>query len=392
MRIAFFSETFLPVHDGVGHIVDDLSHALIRKGHEVTLYTTRNRGQPSEEVTPAGMRVHRLRSLPMPLYGQYRWAIFPLRLAFSPSFGRSADVVHLHTPYALGSAGLFAARHFRLPVVGTFHTDLLAMQVSFQGSVWARLAFPVGGFFSDGIYWRCDATTAPTAEAARSLMDRYTKPPHSPVVVVPNGVDTDRFRPDLDGSELRSGLGGGDRPLVTFVGRLTRDKGVHVLLDAFAMLPKDLPFLGVIGGAGVEEEALRARVASEKRLQGRVKVLGEVSEERKPALLAGSRIFVLPSIADTSSVSTLEAMASGCACIVTNRGGPRNLVDPDRNGLLVDPQDAKEIAGAMARLLRDEALARRIGQEGRRYVIDHASMDRAADTYLDLYRKIEPRP
>ncbi|MDE1820067.1 MAG: glycosyltransferase [Euryarchaeota archaeon] len=387
MRIAFFSETFLPVHDGVGHVLEDLGTSLVRRGNEVTLYTTRRPGQPREELWPGGMRVVRCRSFPLPHYPQYRFATFPYLLALAPGFARRTDIVHVHTPFAMGVTGLLASRRDHLPIVGTFHTDFRGMQGSFPQNLGIRVFFPLGGFFSEGIYFRCDTTTAPTPEALRTLRERFTKPPHCDLAVVPNGIDIVRFRPGLGSPDWSSRLRSEGRPLVTFLGRLTADKGVHRFLDALREIPEDLSFQGVVGGSGVEEPEVRRRIESERGLRGRVVAVGFVKDDEKPALLAQSRVFVLPSLADTSSVSTLEAMASGCACVVTDRGGPRELVMDGRNALLADPTDPTAIRGAVERLLRDPERARWLGSNAVEYVRAHASVEHMAEQYLEIYER-----
>lgn len=387
MRIAFFSETFLPVHDGVGYVVDDLGRELQRQGHQVTLYTTRRPGQLREETRPGGMRVVRMRSVPMPRYALYRFAIFPYLRVLSRRLAHETDLIHVHTPFALGTTGLLVARRHHIPMIGTYHTDFRGMQRSFHQDLWTKIFFPLGGFYSEGIYFRCDVTTAPTPEALSTLKSRFTKPPPGELVVVPNGVDTERFCPEARSPDWTTRLGANGRPLVTYLGRLTADKGVHRFLSALAALPADLPFLGVVGGSGVEEAAVTRRIQEDEHLRGRVVSVGSVDDEEKPALLAQSRIFVLPSLADTSSVSTLEAMASGCACVVTDRGGPRELVVDGRNALLVDPTDPSAIRVAVERLLRDPALAEGLGRAARDHVRAEGSSAHMALQFLEIYRR-----
>lgn len=385
MRIAFFSDTFLPVNDGVGHLVNALAEALVRQGHQITVFTSRFPGSPRREMLPNGVEVLRASSLPLPHYPQYRTPVFPLTLLQGQQFGRRFDVVHVHTPFLLGTVGFIAARRWGLPLVGTFHTNLRDMRPSFPRNLLTALFFWVGGWYQSGVYWRCDVTTVPTEEARQVLQEITGKRYRHPIEVVPNGIETSRFHPGVRSPELSEKLGANGRPLVTFLSRLTLDKGIHRFLDALAGIPSEVPFLGVVGGTGVEEERARERVQREAGLRGRVMFLGAVPEEEKPALLAQSRVFVLPSTADTSSIVTLEAMASGAACAVTRQGGPRRLVREGENALLIDPEDPADIRNAIVSLLSRPALADRLARGGVAYVQSEASIDRTAREFLRLY-------
>ena len=390
LRFAFYTVTFLPVHEGVGHVLDDLARALVLQGHAVTIHTASVPGRPLREELLGGATVVRYRSFPLPYYPQYRVAPFPLfRLLLSPR-DHDVDVAHVHTPFSVGSAGFFAARARGVPIVGTFHTNFRGMQGSFPRNLATRIFFRLGSFYQDGLYWRCDRTTVGTPEAGRALVAAWDKPPRSAIMTVPLGVDVRRFRPGIKDPSWPQRLGARGAPLVTYLGRLTRDKGVHELLDALAGLPRTQPFLGVLGGTGVEEAALRRRVEREPGLRDRVRLVGPVEEEEKPALLAQSRIIVLPSRADTSSISTLEAMACGATCIVTDRGGPRTLVQEGRTGLLVDPERPEAIRSAVARVLADPAMADRLGVGAREYALAEGSIDRTARAFLAIYRSLRP--
>jgi 1,2-diacylglycerol 3-alpha-glucosyltransferase len=385
VRIAFFTDSFLPTHDGVAQETASLARALARQGHAVTVFTCRLPGTPREETTPEGVLVVRSASVPIPHYGQYRWAILPLRALVGRKVGHSYDVIHLHTPGSVGIAAFVAARHFGLPLVGTFHTNIRDSRESFPDDAFTSFMFHLAWWFNMGIYWRCDLTTAPTLAAKHSLEHDTEKPYRHPIVVVPNGIETERFRPGITSPDWRSRLGAGGAPIVLFLGRLTQDKGVYRFLDALEGLPEDLPFRGVVGGTGVEAHGLTHRIAGSPRLRERVTFVGAVAEEEKAALLSQSRIFVLPSTADTSSVALLEAMACGLACVVTKIGGPRFLVEDGRTALLTDPEDIPALRAAIQRLLEEPALADRLGARAVEHVRASYSIDASAREFIRLY-------
>lgn len=386
MDVAFFSESYLPTRDGVASVVSDLARSLHRLGHTVRVYAPQPRhGAPSEEVVLDGITVSRVRSLPVPYYHEYRWALFPFAQLRADRFLRNADVVHLHTPGAMGGAGFLAARHWGKPLIGTFHTNVGQMQESFADSWAVRTFLRAAWIWTLGTYWRCDVTTAPTA-AARATLERHARKPfRRPVEVVPNGIDLERFRPGVAVPDWRERCGFGDGPLVVYLGRLTADKGIHRFLDAIGALRPRTGLGAIVGGAGPEEAAVRQRLRSERRLSDRVRYVGPVAEEEKAALLAQADLFVLPSTADTSSVALLEAMASGAACVASNAGGPADLIQDGVTGRLFDVRRGGALAERLDELLDDAAERRRLADGGEAYARAHASIEASARRFISLY-------
>jgi glycosyltransferase involved in cell wall biosynthesis len=385
-RVAFFTESYSPTHDGVATVVSALARALVRAGHSVQVFTPTPAGgaaAPREEV--AGVEVVRTRSVPVPLYAEYRWPVFPFARLAGERFGERVDIVHLHTPGMMGSTGFLAARRWDKPLVGTFHTDIYAMQESFAGRPFVQLFLRLAALYGLGTYWRCDATTAPTEAARRALLARARKPFRRPVAVIPNGIEVDRFHPGIGVPDWRERCGLPAGPLVTYLGRLTADKGVHRFLTAVAALTARSDLAAIVGGSGPEAPRVRERIAREPGLAGRVRYVGPVAEEEKPALLAQSDLFVLPSTADTSSAALLEAMASGVACIASTDGGPADLIEDGRTGRLVPVRTDGPLARAIDGLLDDEAERRRLAAAGLDFVRRTASIDAAARRFISLY-------
>ncbi|MCI4368357.1 MAG: glycosyltransferase [Thermoplasmata archaeon] len=386
MEIAFFTESYVPTRDGVSSVVSALARELRSLGHGVRVFTPNPvKGAPPERVEVDGVPVVRVRSLPVPLYAQYRWGLFPFAQLRGEHFRTDVDVIHLHTPGILGSAAFLAARYFRKPLVGTFHTNVWEMRQSFAPTIPVRAFFRAARWYSLGVYWRCDIATAPTPLAARTLTEAARRPFRRPVEVVPNGIEVDRFRPGLAVPDWRGRCGLSGAALVTYLGRLTVDKGVHRFLDAVAQLSRRSDFHAIVGGAGPEEARIVERIRTDPRLSGRVRYVGPVAEEEKAALLAQSTVFVLPSTSDTAGVALLEAMASGAACIASDAGGPSDLIDDGRTGRLVAVDSPGALAQAISELLETPGDRERIARAAREQVLASASIGVTARRFISLY-------
>lgn len=388
MDIAFFTDSYLPTHDGVAKETHALARAIQRLGHRVTVYTARpgDGGAPSTE-TLDDVDIVRVRSVPMPRYGQYRFALFPYAALWGRITGK-VDVVHLFSQGMMGLAGFLASRRAGTPVLGTFNTDLYAMRSSFPRTAGSRLFFRAVRPWTLGLYWRCDMTTAPSEWARKCLTENARKPWRSTIEVVENGVEVDRFHPGLDSPDWRGRCGFGDVPLVTFLSRLTADKGPHRFLDAVARLPAELPFGAVLGGVGPQEGSVRERIRTEPELARRVRYLGGVAEEEKASLLAQSDVFAIPSTCDTASIVLLEAMACGAACIGSSTGGPAQIIRDGETGLIVDPHP-DQLTLAIERLVRDPGERRALGVAATAWVRSEATIERSARRFISLYTLLQ---
>jgi glycosyltransferase involved in cell wall biosynthesis len=389
VQVAFFTDSYPPMHDGVAEITGGLARTLVRLGVDVRVFAPQmTNGAPSEDTEEDGIPVRRVRSVAVPLYGQYRWPLFPFTLAREAAGAKGADLFHVHSPGGIGSGGFLAARRFDRPLVGTFHTNIREMEASVPSKFLVPQFFRIAGWWSLGLYWRCDAATAPSEAARAALTRSVRKPFRRPVEVVPNGIDVARFGPGVLVPDWRVRCGLPARPLVTYLGRLTVDKGVHRFLDALAEAVPRTDLVAIIGGTGPEERAVRARIADDDRLRSRVRYIGPVAEEEKSALLSQSDLFVLPSTSDTSSVALLEAMACGTAVIAPATGGAAELVQDGVTGRRVPVLEPGALTRALVELVEDPAECRALGVRARDEVARHASLEAMARRFISLYEHV----
>ncbi|MCI4327498.1 MAG: glycosyltransferase [Thermoplasmata archaeon] len=363
-----------------------LAVALTRLGHGVRVYAPNPvAGESPRREIVDGVPVLRVRSLPVPLYSGYRWPLWPFPALRSERIRETVDVLHLHTPGMLGSAAFLSARRWDKPLVGTFHTNVWEMRHSFPATIPVRLFFRAAWWYTLGTYTRCDVVTTPTAPARDALVRGSRKPFVRPIEVVGNGIEVDRFRPGVVTPDWRARCGLPDGPLLTYLGRLTQDKGVHRFLDAVAGLAGRRDLAAIVGGVGPEEAAVRARIATEPALFGRVRYVGPVAEEEKAALLSQTDLFVLPSTSDTGSVALLEAMACEATCVASDVGGPSEIVQDGATGRLVPVRAGGALARALGVLLDDDAERRRLAAAARAWVVRSASIEGTARRFISLY-------
>ncbi len=250
---------------------------------------------------------------------------------------RQVDLIHANWTLSTLTAGLGQPLH-RKPIVATVHGSDIYQGGRMTGG--ARLS-------------RLALSTAHTVIAvSQSLRDETVKlgVPADKIVVVPDGIDTQRFAPATQGDGTPSER----ENLVVFAGSLIERKGVHFLLEAAAQVVAGVPNCRfVIAGDGILRESLTQH-AEKLGLAGYVQFTGEQTQDQLRDWMQRASAFVLPSLEEGLGVVLLEAMACGTPCVGTRVGGIPDVVVPN-TGLLVPPADATALAHAILQLLRDPA-------------------------------------
>jgi glycosyltransferase involved in cell wall biosynthesis len=370
VRILQVSPFFEPHAGGVETYVRRLATELGRRGHEVTVLTSRyDRALPVEEERP-GFRIVRSRTLGVlwdtPIDTGTRAAIRTI----------AADVAHLHYPPPLTS--WFATRGLRgrpMPVCLTYHAD-----VYLPGPFGRLLTAVYEGLFLPPTLERAQRIITHTrsyAETSGPLRAR-------PVEVIPSAVDLERFTPGPDAAGLRARLGLEGRRVVLFAGRLVPHKGVDQILSALARLPKDVALIVV--GRGPRLEGWRA-LAGRLGLGERVRFCPDVSDAELPSYFRAADVFVFPSHnrLEGFGLAVAEAMACGLPVIVADMPGVREVIEPGVEGLLTEPLLVPELADRLNEILADEPRRRRMWEAARRRAEARYGVGTVVDALLRTY-------
>ncbi len=350
LRIAFYTETFLPNIDG---IVTRLTHtidALVRAGDEVVVVAPAARRMPD---TYAGAQVIGARSTTMPFYPSMRLGLpLPSRRQARTLARFAPDLIHAVNPVALGLKAFTSAYRLRVPLVASYHAQLAAYTRRYhlsllEGTAWAYLR---------GLHNRAQLNLCTSHPMEKELQLRGFR--H--VALWEPGVDADLFRPDRGTADWRARLTGGhpDATIILSVGRLATEK--H--LDALALALPQLEGCHVsLVGAGPAEERLRAAFAGLPAT-----FVGPLYGTDLAAAYASADIFAFPSTTETLGLVALEAMAAGLPVVGARSGGIPDLVTDGETGLLFDPDTAEDLARQLGVLAADPTLRRRLGGAGRR--------------------------
>ena len=326
--------------DGIGS-----THGVSR-----TIQEIRERGVPGYEIEVVGTdaevdrRLASVSEIEVPHYPGLKIGVPSLPGAVQALADGAFDAVHVCAPGPAGVAGALVARALSLPLLGSYHTELGAYAGLRSGD--ERIAQATAAAVAI-FYNACDLVLSPSAATDRAL--EAIGAPAERVMRWDRGVDTARFDRALRRRRPEDG-----RIDVLYSGRITREKGVELLADAFLQARDRDPRLRlVLAGGGPEQERLAGRLGGEARF------LGWLQGDELARAYADADVFLFPSATDTFGQVILEAQASGLPVVAVAEGGPLSLIDDGIDGLL-RPADAGALAEAVLELaaspLRREAL------------------------------------
>ena len=344
MRIAIFSEVYWPMVSGVGVTLRRLADSLATGGHAVRVFTAT---YPLPEG-PDRPEVHRSPSLPLFLYRDVQWAFPRHRELVREVSAFAPDVVHVATEFALGVAGLRVARELDLPVVASAHTDYERYAARYR----LDWALRPGWRYLRWFYGQAERVLCPSLVYEEHLHSRGI----SRTGIWSRGVDTEHFNPRHRSQAARDAIGAApDQPVVTYVGRLAREKNLDLLLEAWQVLAPRHPGarLALVGRGPLEDEI------RERAIPG-VELCGLVTGADLSAAYASADIFAFPSVTETFGNVLLEAMASGLPSVVAAAGGVLDFAAHGRNTWLVAPGSVEAMVKGLERLIADSALRRRL--------------------------------
>jgi phosphatidylinositol alpha 1,6-mannosyltransferase len=349
VRIALFSEVYWPMVSGVGVTLVRLVDALQARGHELRIYSATYPLPPGATDRP---EVHRSPSVPLFLYPDVQWAFPRMRDVVDDLARFRPDVVHVATEFSLGIAGVKAAKQLGLPLVASAHTDYDRYAARY-GVTWALRA---GWHYLRWFYGQAHRVLCPSRIYEQHLHSRGVL--HTGVWS--RGVDPEWFHPRFRSEEYRArfGVGPGDL-LVTYIGRIAREKNLELMLEAWeALAPvRGMSQLVLVGRGPLEDEIRRREIPG-------VHVTGLLQGHELSAAYASADVFTFPSPTETFGNSLLEAMGSGLPSLVAASGGVLEFSEHGRNAWLVEPDSAEAIEVGLERLLTDPGLRRRLADGG----------------------------
>ena len=346
MRIALFTETFLPKVDGIVTRLRHTVEQLQRMGDQVLVIS------PDGGLTEyKGAKIYGVSGFAMPLYPELKMAL--PRPAIGDALTQfKPDIIHVVNPAVLGLAGIFYSKTLNIPLIASYHTHIPEYLQHYrlgmlEGLVWELLK----AGHNQAQLNLCTST---------AMVQALTEHGIERVDLWQRGVDTEMFQPHMASREMRSRLSQGnpDSPLLLYVGRLSAEKEIEQIKPVLDSIPNAR--LALVGD-GPHRQAL------EKHFEGTATYfVGYLQGLELGAAFASADAFVFPSRTETLGLVLLEAMAAGCPVVAARSGGIPDIVEDGVNGFLFDPTDGQGAIAATQRLLANPQEQEMLRQNARR--------------------------
>ncbi|NJC98024.1 MAG: glycosyltransferase family 4 protein [Anaerolineales bacterium] len=344
MHIAFFTNFYLPVVNGVVRSVESFRKELSNQGHNVFVFA-----QTDHDYEDEAPFIFRYPSLSLPMQVN-----IPAVIPVSPFVDQllhslKLEVIHTHHPILLGQTAAAKADELNLPLVFTFHTQYREYTHYVplpQEAIQEFLKDTVQNWLMDFMQ-KCQHIIVPSQSMADILVHEYGLRDH--YTVIPTGIDLEPYR-HADGEALRSQMGWQDDKVLISTGRLAPEKNWATLLNAAKKVHQKHPALRVVLiGDGPEKNALE-ELADELGIAERVTFTGAIPHSDVVTHLKAADIFGFASVTETQGLVTMEALAAGLPVVAVDASGTRDIIDDGEQGFLVR-NDADALADSIDRVL-----------------------------------------
>jgi len=345
MRIALFTETFLPKVDGIvtrlRHTVDHLQ----RNGDQVLVIC------PDGGLTEhKGAKIYGVSGFPLPLYPELKLALPRPAIGLALTEFKP-DLIHVVNPAVLGLGGLYYAKVMQIPLVASYHTHLPQYLQHYGLGMLEPVMWELIKANHNQAQLNLCTSTAMVEELRGHGIERLD--------LWQRGVDTETFRPSLASTEMRSHLSQGhpESPLLLYVGRVSAEKEIDRIKPVLESIPGAR--LALVGD-GPHRSALEKHFAGTP-----THFVGYLTGEPLGSAFASADAFIFPSRTETLGLVLLEAMAAGCPVVAARSGGIPDIVTDGVNGYLFDPRDEQGAIAATQRLFQEQTERETLRQNAR---------------------------
>lgn len=390
MRIAFFTDAFLPQTNGVvTHIINAAN--VLAETNDVLIVAPKPKRITTNSLLSKKIKLLYIPSSPLQLYDHLRVTLPYDPLVINKVGKFNPDIVHFHTPFTVGLNGVAYAKTNGVPLVGTFHTYFMEpeyLKVLHFDKIGLHKSKSVNFVlwsYSNFVYSKCDLVITPSKKTARDIKKHGIT---QPVEVISNGIDLQLFDQKIIPQKTKKSAKWRSEPYFIYVGRISKEKSIDVILRAFkAAFDHDVvsPHLVIVG----EGPILKHLVAESKSLNiaKRVHFLGAMSYDKliESHIYQHACCFISASKSETQGITFLEAMAAGLPLIGVSAKAVPEVIS--NNGILCKPDHVQDLAKAMKLIASDKTLRNKMSEYSMLHAKNHSIHETAEQlekVYADL--------
>ena len=381
MRIAFFTNCYKPLVNGVVTSISSLKEAYERKGHEVYIFAPRVEDYLDQEKNVFRYRSVNLTSkvkypLPIPLSFRAKKVI----TEFNP------DIVHFHHPFLLSLPAIMYGRKLGIPKILTIHTQY-EQYAYYVSPVPERVTHEAIKMIISNLAYKTDCITTPSASMKKIIENYGIK---NRIEVIPNAIHLISFKEDdeLKRTEIKKQYNlKEDDKIILFVGRVASEKSIDRIIKALAIIKKrntDKEKLLIVGNGPAMDEL--KQLARTLKVEEDVIFAGTISYEEIQHYYKMAYVFTIASTTETFGIVTIEALASGVPVVAVKAPGAADILTDAVDGLLVD-DDVEKIANALEKIIKEPELREKLSR-GALKTSEKYSINTISEVMLNLYREV----
>ena len=379
LKIAFYTDTFLPATDGVVTAILNFRKELTKRGHDVYIFASGD--SYTRQIAKKQKNIFVVRGVKFRKYPQYNLAFFPFVSTIKVT-RMKIDVIHSHTPFMMGFYALLLSKMNKIPITSTFHTLFTDKSVIKEYTINNKrintMVWKYSWRYARFYYNRCNSVIAPSDTVRKLLARKGIKAQY----IVPSGVDLKRFNSQVNGDKIRDKLVKNRKDkVVLYIGRLSKEKRLDTLLEAARILKnQNITFL--VGGTGPAAHHYQ-KLAERMHIKDKVRFLGFVEDKKLPQYYAACDVFCLPSKFETQGMVALEAMACDKPVVGSDYLALKELIKNGKNGERFIPGNGTSCARKIEEVLYNRDSYKEMVNTAKQY-----SVEKTTDELLNVYKKL----
>lgn len=374
MKAAIFTDTFLPQINGVTNTLVKMTEHFQKHDTDYIIFAPEHYSESFSDLK----KVERFFSIKFFLYPECRISLPNLLRVKNTLQNYKPDVIHLMTEFSMGLTGLHYGKKYNIPTLSNYTTHFpkylqyYNLQ-SFEKNAWDYMRW----FHNQSQYTLC---------ASSDTQNRLQQEGINRTAFFTRGVDTENFSPSLRSPYLRKELGAEDKMALLYVGRISAEKELDVLMQAYQMLLKKhhKKITLIVTGEGPALEHYK------KAFGKQVLFTGYKKGKELSRIYASSDLFVFPSSTETFGNVVLEAMASGIPAVVPFAGGVKDIVSHEKDGLFFKSGSSEDLASQIEKLIMNPLLYKHLKEQARVAALKRG-WDNVLNQLTDIYHSVSKK-
>ena len=388
MKVAYFTDTFLPQINGVVTSLVTITSALASLGHQITVFAPRPKGVGKIDRNTKGISVELLPSMPSFVYPDWRASVPVSPSLISKVRRLDPDIIHFQTTFLVGGGGIILGKILKKPVIGSFHgyfmepEYLKIFNINHGVEVLSAILWKYAAFFFN----QCDMVLTYSESAKKDLQQHGVR---KPIFVIPNTINEKAMK-KVSGKEVSNlrQLHGLNKKVVLYVGRISAEKSLDTLVKSFSFVLKKAPHttLLIIGDGPIRKKIMQ--LSRDLKIEKHVVFTGNIPQETllTKGYYQTAHVFATASTSELQPISIIEAMYFGLPLVGVEKRGSLEMIQSV--GFLSQPNDIKRLADNIVKVISDKSVHDELSKKSQEEYERKYKLEKVVKAYEIFYKEV----